>query len=129
MNAVKQLQQQLHAIELESNKLRQQLADSQYTTEFSGDGTPSFTIITGDEWKFDRAGIHNRSPQTELVRKALSQMLVGDMTRIGPFASNKEANTIRARVAGIAREYLKWGAGRTVETHVKGVNLFVKRLK
>lgn len=128
METVTELKSQLHAIELSANQLRQKLSDSQYEVKPSANGQPTFEIITADDWNFSRSG-QRKSAQTAVVMKALGELHPNDMTRIGPFASNKEASTIRARIAGIARNYLKWGAGRTVETHVKSNYVYVKRLK
>jgi len=127
METVNELKSQLHAIELSANKLRQQLADSQYEAKSVG-GTVSYEIITPDDWNFTHSG-KKFSNNSIIVMNALKQLSVGDMTRIGPFASNKEAQTVRSRVSWIANKNLGWGETGAVETHIKGNYVYVKRLK
>lgn len=127
METVNELKSQLHAIELSANKLRQQLADSQYEAKSVG-GTVSYEIITPDDWNFTQSG-KKFSNNSIIVMNALGQLHVGDMTRIGPFASNKEAQTVRSRVSWIANKNFGWGETGAVETHIKGNYVYVKRLK
>lgn len=107
MSTSKDIKGQLLHLELEANRLRQQI-EAQSAVPEVRNGQIEFSVVEEDDWDFGSSK-RETSAATKLLVESLSVLAkTGDRIKIGPYPNAEATRTVQSRLGYVTKRIMKW---------------------